>query len=268
MEVKNKVLLVTGGGDGIGREVVLLLLRKGAKVAAVDINEVALKKTIDLAGDLKKNLSTHVVNITDKAAVEALPEMVMAAHGAIDAIINNAGIIQPFVRVKDLAYKDIDRIIDVNLYGVIYVTKTFLPLLLARPEGHIVNISSMGGFLPVPGQSIYGATKAAVKLFTEALHSELMNSNVGVTVVFPGAIGTNIAANSGLTSMIEQSASSSKIKMTPATTAAELIVEGIEKNKYRVLIGSDARTMDLLCRLMPERAAKIIYSQMRSLLPA
>ena len=198
MKVQNKVIVVTGGGNGIGRELVLNLLARGASVAAVDVNESALGETVKFAGDKKDKLSTHVVNITDKVAVAALPEQVIARHGAVDGLINNAGIIQPFVKVNELDFAAIERVMDVNFYGTLYMTKAFLPHFLKRPEAHITNLSSMGGFLPVPGQSVYGASKAAVKLLTEGLHSELLNTNVRVTVVFPGAIGTNIAANSGV----------------------------------------------------------------------
>jgi short-subunit dehydrogenase len=265
VKVANKVFVVTGGGNGIGRELVMQLLAKGARVAAVDVDELKLKETVALAGG-KGKISTHVVNVTDRTAVEKLPAAVIKAHGVVDGLINNAGIIQKFVRVNDLDYKEIERVLNVNLYGAIHMTKAFLPLLLKRPEAHIVNVSSMGGFLPVPGQTIYGASKAAVKLFTEGLNSELLPTNVRVTIVFPGAIGTNIAANSGV-SIKGATEASNKIKMTPAPIAALKIVEGIEKKRYRVLIGSDAVMMDLLSRLMPERAAKIIYTQMRAILP-
>jgi short-subunit dehydrogenase len=267
MIVQNKIIVVSGAGSGMGRELVLLLLKKGARVAAVDINPDTLNETLELAGDTKVNVSAHVLDITNKEAVFALPEKVISHHGAVDGIINNAGIIQPFVLVNDLKFDDIERVLNINLYGVIYMTKAFLPHLLKRPEGHIINISSMGGFLPVPGQSIYGASKAAVKLLTEGLNSELLNTNVRVTVVFPGAIDTNIAANSGVGIGMEQDAESSSIPTTPADKAAEIIVDGIEKDSYRVLVGSDAKLMDFLVRLNPKGAAKIIYKQMASLLP-
>lgn len=267
MKVSNKVIVVTGGGNGIGRELVLHLLAKGAKVAAVDINPTALQETTTLAASQAANLSTHVVNITDKAAVAALPDQVMARHGTVDGIINNAGIIQPFVRVNDLEYEAIERVINVNFYGMLYVTKAFLPHLLKRPEAHITNISSMGGFLPVPGQSIYGAAKAAVKLLTEGLNSELATTNVKVTVVFPGAIGTNIAANSGINMTLPAGSENQRsFKQLPPQKAAEIIVAGIEKNKYRVLVGSDSAFMDFLYRLNPQFAAGFIFKQMQSLL--
>lgn len=269
MKVQNKVIVVTGGGNGIGRELTLNLLSKGARVAAVDINESALQETAKLAGNKQDKLSTHVVNITNKDTVEALPEQIIASHGAVDGLINNAGIIQPFVRINDLDYAAIDRVMTVNFYGTLYMTKAFLPYLLNRPEAHIANISSMGGFLPVPGQSIYGAAKAAVKLFTEGLHSELLNTNVRVTVVFPGAVGTNIAANSGVTlspSPAKGSRPRSYKSLAPSK-AAQIIIDGIEQDRYRILVGSDSALMDILYRISPERAANYIFKQMRSLLP-
>jgi NAD(P)-dependent dehydrogenase (short-subunit alcohol dehydrogenase family) len=267
MKLQNKIVVVTGGGNGMGRELVLALLSKGASVAAVDINAAALEETVSLAGMNRANLATFTVNITDRALVEALPGQVISRFGAVDGIINNAGIIQPFVRLKDLDYEAIDRVMNVNLFGTLYMTKAFLPHLLARPEAHITNISSMGGFLPVPGQTIYGASKAAVKLLTEGLNSELLGTNVRVTVVFPGAMGTNIAVNSGVANSLRMEGTESPVKMLAPTKAAQLIIEGIEKNQYRVLVGADARLMDAVCRLNPQRAARFIYNQMRALLP-
>ena len=269
MKVENKVILVTGGGNGMGRELVLNLLSKGASVAAVDINETALHETVELAGNKSDKLSTYIVNITDKDAVATLPAQVITRHGAIDGIINNAGIIQPFVRVNDIDYATIERVIQVNFYGTLYMTKACLPHLLKRPEAHITNISSMGGFLPFPGQTIYGASKAAIKLFTEGLRSELLNTSVKVTVVFPGAIGTNIQANSGVSNMSNAESDSGKGLMQPLapSKAAQMIVNGIEQDRYRVLVGLDARFLDLLYRLTPPYAAKLIAWQMQSMLP-
>ena len=265
MQVKDKVIVVTGGGNGIGRELVLLLLSKGASVAAVDINKAYLDETARLAGDKAIKLSTHVVNITDQQAVETLPEKIIAHHGQVDGLINNAGIIQPFVKLNELQYDAIDRVMDVNLKGTLYMVKSFLPHLLLRPVAHIVNISSMGGFLPVPGQTMYGASKAAVKLMTEGLYAELLNTNVRVTIVFPGAIGTNISSNSGL-KVDPAMAEKSTIKMLAPKEAARIIIDAIEKNRYSVMVGSDSRMMDFFYRLSPKMAAGLIHRQMKSLL--
>lgn len=266
MYVKDKTIIVTGGGSGMGRELVLQLLGKGAKVAALDINEVALEETVALAGN-SKDLALFQANIEDREAVEALPEKIMGRFGSVDGLFNNAGIIQPMKRVADLEYATIERVMSVNFYGLLYMTKTFLPYLLGRPEAHIANTSSMGGFLPVPGQTIYGASKAAVKLFTEGLNSELQGTNVKVTVVFPGAIETNIATNSGLGDLMGEAGKGKTPRMLNAKEAARIIIEGVERDKYRVLVGRDAVLMDALYRLSPKRAAAFIYRQMRSILP-
>lgn len=270
MRVQDKVLVVTGGGSGIGRALVLELLTRGASVAAVDINPAGLEETAKLSGEYRSRLTTHIADITDRTAVESLPNQVIEKHGAVDGIINNAGIIQPFVRVNDLEYDAIARVMNVNFTGTVYITKTFLPYLLERPEAHIASISSMGGFLPVPGQTVYGAAKAAVKLFTEGLNSELMDTNVNVTVVFQGATATNIAQNSGLDMELgsdTEDAGKSFKTLTPEE-AAEQIIDGIEKDRYQLYVGKDSALMNFLTRINPEQAAKTIFKQMRSLLPA
>ncbi len=266
MKVQNKTIVVTGGGNGMGREIVLNLLSKGANVAAVDMNEAALQETVNLAGDKKAKLATFILNITDKKAVDALPQQVIARFGAMDGIINNAGIIQPFVRLSQLEFDAIERVLNVNLYGTIYMLKAFLPYLLERPEAHIANVSSMGGFLPVPGQTIYGASKAAVKLLTEGLYAELLETNVGVTVIYPGAIGTNIAANSGVVTPGGETAESSSFKMLAPEKAAQIIVGAVENGRYSVTVGSDASFLDKFYRFNPKGATHFIYKQMKALL--
>lgn len=268
MQVEKKVFLVTGGASGIGRALTLELLNRGASVAAVDINQDGLDDTWDMACSYQPQLSKHIVDITDKTAVESLPNKVILNHGAIDGVINNAGIIQPFVRVNDLEYDAIARVMNVNFHGTVNITKTFLPYLLERPEGHIVSISSMGSYVPVPGQTVYGASKAAVKLFTEGLHSELRETNVKVTVVFQGSTDTNIAHNSGITQLPVTGANGdgeSFVTIAP-DEAAEQIIDGIEKDRYHLFVGKDAAFMNFLYRLSPQRAAKTIFNQMHSLL--
>ncbi len=268
MKAANKVLVVTGAGSGIGREVALEALRRGARVAACDINPVTLTETVQLAG-AGDRLSTHTLDVADRPAVETLPNTVIDHHGAVDGLIHCAGIIQPFVRLKDLPYDEIERVFAVNWLGTLYVTKTFLPILLARPEGHIVNVSSMGGFLPVPGQTVYGASKAAVKLLTEGLHSECRGTNLRVTVVFPGAVRTNITENSGVDAPITGPEAEKMASRTMAPDkAARIILDGMEKDAYRVMVGGDATFMDRIYRLSPRRAAGFIANQMKDLLPS
>lgn len=266
MKVKNKVFVVTGGGGGIGGALIETLINRGAKVAAVDMRQEYLDKLKDRLGDKAENLSLHALNITDKRTVAKLPAKVIKAQGSIDGLINCAGIIQPFVKVNDLDYEAIDRVMNVNFLGTLYMTKAFLPELLKRPEAHIVNISSMGGFLPVPGQSVYGASKAAVKLFTEGLFAELQNTNVKVTVVFPGATQTDISKNSGVKGPDMPASDQQKIPMLTAAKAAKIIIDGVESNKPQIYTGKDSKSMNLLYRLNPVYATKMITKQMASLL--
>lgn len=266
MKVAGKVIVVVGGGNGIGRQVVLELLRRGARVAAVDLRQDSLDETIVAAG-AGERLATFRADITERAVVELLPAQVFGAFGAVDGLINVAGIIQPFVRLADLDHAAIERVIDVNLYGTLYTVKAFLPHLLERPIPHIANVSSMGGFLPVPGQTVYGASKAAVKLMTEGLYAELLETNVGVSVVLPGAVRTEISANSGVE--VPGAAVSGKASRFPTTSpedAGRIIVDGIEADRFHVFVGRDSRLMSLLNRLAPRRSTQLIQRQMKQLL--
>ncbi len=267
MKIQGRVFIVTGAGGGIGGAIVSALLTRGAKVAAVDLTKESLQKLLDRLGDTAKNVSTHALNITDREASAQLPNAVIKAHGQLDGVFNVAGIIQPFVKVNDLDYEAIERVMNVNFFGTLYITKAVLPTLLERPEAHIVNVSSMGGFLPVPGQSIYSASKAAVKLLTEGLYAELLNTNVRVSVVFPGATKTNITANSGVIMPTGVSdINASKFKMLPPGDVASIILDGVEKNKAQIFTGRDSNLMNKLYRLNPVYATKLITKQMKSLL--
>ncbi len=263
MKVNGKVMVVTGGGNGVGRELVLQLLDKGAYVAAIDINMKGLDETKKLSGNHMR-LSLHEVNITDKEAVESLVTEVKKVHGTVDGIINNAGIIQPFIHILDMDYATIDRVMNVNFYGTLFMVKAFLPILIKRPEAHILNVSSMGGFFPVPGQSAYGASKAAVKLLTEGLKSELRDTQIGVSVVIPGGIITDIKKNSNIeNSQNAEDAVGNKLLLTPQK-AAELIIETIEKNKSKAYIGKDCKVMNLLNIISPTLASKLINKVLSS----
>lgn len=265
MKLEDKVVVITGAGNGMGREMTLEFVRRGAKVFGVDMNEDALKETAKLVGDDKK-FAYQVLNITDRAAVAKLPATVKEKLGETDILVNNAGIIQPFVKVNVLEFEAIDRVMNVNFNGPVNMVKAFLPGLLKRKQASIANVSSMGGYGPVPGQTVYGASKAAVKLFTEGLRSELLGTSVNVTLIYPGAIGTNIAGNSGIKMDMPEGADAAKFKMTPAPVAGRMMVDAIEKEAPRAFIGSDAAMMDKMVRLMPVKAAELIAKQMGSLL--
>jgi short-subunit dehydrogenase len=268
MEIPGKVFVVTGGGSGIGREVVLGLLARGARVAAVDLSAERLAGTAEKAGRNADRLSTHVVSVTDADAVATLPQAVLDAHGSVDGVLNVAGIIQRFVHFAELDQPEIERVLMVNFWGVVNMVQAFLPHLLKRQAAALVNVSSMGAFIPVPGQTVYGASKAAVKLLTEGLHAELRGSPVRVTVVFPGAVATGITENSGVHAPAVAGANENAAnqKVLPPDEAAAIIIRAMEKGSYRVLVGRDAQVMDWFTRLLPERAMTMIADRMASLL--
>ncbi len=264
MRVNNKVMVVTGAGSGIGRAVALELLAREARVVAVDLRSEGLATLREEAAST--DLFTITLDVTDRDAVRALPARVIDEFGVIDGIVNNAGIIQPFVKVLDLDDEAIDRVLDVNLRSQITMVQAFLPHLLDRREAHITNVSSMGAFLPVPGQVVYGASKAGVLLLTEGLYAELLGTPVGVSVVLPGGVATNITENSGVEVPAGADAADSPLPVTTPAAAARRIVDGIERNEFHVHVGKDSVAMHALQRLAPKQATKLITRQMASLL--
>lgn len=272
MKVAGKSIVVIGGANGIGRELVLELLRRRASVAVVDLRQESLDETVELAhaGD---RLVPYQIDITDRDAVAALPQQILDDLGQIDGLMNVAGIIQPFVRFNDLDHAAIERVLDVNLHGTINTVKAFLPHLLKRPVALLCNVASMGAFLPVPGQTIYGASKAAVKLMTEGLYAELLDTNVRVSVVFPGAVATDITAHSGVQTPgrsgdVTDDEQASQHRTTAPDEAARIILDGVERGKLHIHVGRDARLMDRLARLSPRRATHLIQKRMKDLLDA
>lgn len=257
MKVKDKVIVVTGGANGVGRALVHLLLKKGAKVAAVDLDSKKLDTLLAEVQD-KGCLSVHKTDISKQAEVEGLVHEVVSYFGRVDGIINNAGIIQPFTPIEELEEQRIQKVMDVNFYGTLHMVRSFLPFLNQQKEGHITNVSSMGGFFPVPGQGIYGASKAAVKLLSEALYAELDETAIGVSVVIPGGIRTNIMGNSSLAvqeTKVESAAT--KILLSPEK-AAKHILQSMEKNQFRRIIGYDAKLMYFLYHLQPKLAIRFM----------
>jgi short-subunit dehydrogenase len=270
MKSKDKVVVVTGAGAGMGRQVALELIRRGARVAGVDINQSALDETVQIAGSDSEKIATYLVDISKQSEVAALPEKVIAKFGQVDGIINVAGIIHKFKGVAELSYEDFHKIFGVNFYGTVHMVKEFLPYLTKRPEAQILNVCSMGGYVPVPGQTVYGASKAAIKLFTEGLRSEMKGSSVGVALLFPGAVNTNISINSGAMTAEDAkkmaAAAPKNLKTTDQVLAGKLIVDAFEKNSFHAFVGSDAKMMDKLSRISPERAANLIQKKMASLI--
>lgn len=267
MQITDKVFVVTGGGTGIGREVVLQLLERGARVAAIDPRPDSLEQTAELAG-VDDRLTLHPIDVGAQDAVTRAFAEIVSAHGHLDGLLNVAGLTQRSVPLLDLAMAEIEQVMAVNFWGVVYTTKAALPHLRTRPEACVVNVSSTGGLTPVPGQTAYGAGKAAVKLFTEGLYAEMRGTNVAVTVVFPGTVGADIPVDSGRTTAGAGAEQKPRpgFGRTSAQDAGAQIVEAVQKGPYRMTIGRGATMLDRFSRLAPQRATELIARRMAGLL--
>lgn len=263
--LKDRVAVVTGAASGIGREVSVALAKLGCDVALADVNAHGLNETAGLIEQLRRKVSLHVIDVSDRRIMETLPEEVMDSHRRVDILVNNAGVTVAD-NVREGLVEDFEWIMGINFWGVYYGCKFFLPLLLEADEAHIVNLSSVFGLVGVPNQAYYCTTKFAVRGFTESLRQELAETRVRVTCVHPGGIDTNIARNArfrrpgamgGETHEDMIRRFNELAKTTPAK-AAEAIVAGIRKNKARVLIGRDAKILDFIQRLFPVRYPSVL----------
>ncbi|MDD2409130.1 MAG: SDR family NAD(P)-dependent oxidoreductase [Bacilli bacterium] len=258
MKLDNKRVIVTGGAAGVGKELVKQLLKKGAYVSALDINEKNLKNLKTELNDDK--LFIYKVDVSNDNNIENFKKDYFKDQPCIDVLINNAGIIQPFIDISELDINIIEKVMNVNFYGPLKLIKAFINELKERNEAYILNVSSMGGFFPFPGQSVYGASKAALSLLTEGLYSELLNTNVKVSLVLPGAMATDIVKNSDIE--IKES-NSKEIKMLSASEAADKIIKVIEKNKFKLYLGNDSKFMNFMYKLNAKAAIKLINKLMK-----
>ncbi len=270
----SKVVAITGAGSGIGRALAINFAQHGSHLALSDMNMDALLETEKLIlANHKVKVTCHQVDVSQKEQVFTWADDVAKLHGKINVIINNAGVALSGT-VAALELKDYEWIMNINFWGVMYGTKAFLPYLEQSGEGHIVNISSVFGLTAQPFMSGYNASKFAVRGFTESLRQdlEIANSCVSSTCVHPGGIKTNIAKTARFSDSVSKSTGRSKedatkeFEMTFFTTpdtAAKVILNGVRKNKRRVLIGADARVFDGLARFLPAKYQAIFTAVVR-----
>lgn len=262
MSPDGKVFVVTGGGNGIGRQVALELVAQGATVAAVDVNADGLRETADAAAG---SLSTHVLDITDTDAVAAFPEQVIDVHGAVDGLFNIAGIAQPVETTLDVSPERIDRLMTVNFRGTVAMTQAFLPHLVARPDGgRIMLTSSLSAIVPVPGAAIYGASKAAVAYFGFGLAQDLrrLSPSVTATTVIPGTIWTDIVRGSAESMGIPVSVAKA-FAMSPQKAARKMIRVTM-RGRPSSVVGKDAHVYRALGRISAPLADRVSYLQVGS----
>jgi len=262
-EFAGKVVVITGAGSGIGRALALNLAGRGARLAISDMDTVGLAETARQAEALGAEVKADHLDVTQREAVLAYADDVRAHFGKINQVYNNAGIAYHGEFEKS-EFKDIEKIMDVDFWGVVNGTKAFLPHLIASGDGHVVNVSSLFGLLSMPGQSAYNSAKFAVRGFTESLRQEMLIAKhpVKVTCVHPGGIKTAIARNAtaGPGEDLDTFAKffDQKLARTTPEAAAETIVNGVRKSKPRVLIGADAKFLDAWVRLVGPSYQRVV----------
>jgi hypothetical protein len=254
-QLEDKVVVITGAASGIGRALALETARRGAVLALSDVDSPGLQETArrvqEATGQVPR---VDKLDVRDREAWAEYAASLVADLGRVNAVVNNAGIALSG-DVQDIEDDQFAQVMDVDFWGVVHGTRAFLPHLIASGDGAVVNISSLFGILAVPGQSAYNAAKFAVRGFTEALRQEMLvhGHPVSVTCVHPGGIQTAIARNAGAAGDVDQAGSAEffdkHLARTSAEKAAEVIVRAMLAERPRVLVGADAKVLDVFVRL-------------------
>jgi short-subunit dehydrogenase len=268
MKLENRTAVITGAASGIGRALAQNLAAKGCNLALADVNVEGLEETARMVQSNSIRVSTHAIDLVDRAAIAALPDAVSARHGGADLLFNNAGVALSgtFDQVSE---HDFEWVMEINFLAVVRMTRAFMPLISQSEDARLVYLSSLFGLIAPPGQTAYSAGKFAVRGFANALRHELAGTRIGVTVVHPGGVATNIAENArrsaGITpeEIEAQRERARKMLTMPPPRAAEIIVDGVERRAARVLVGNDAKFMALVERLAPVSYGKFLQLLVR-----
>ncbi len=258
------IAVITGAASGIGRALAVCLAQERiAGIAISDVNAEGLNETARLIGSATPRVSTHVVNVADLGQMQEFAAAVVAEHERVTHLINNAGV-SLFGTIEEVSIEDLQWLININFWGTVYGVKLFLPFLREQPSAHIVNVSSVFGFIAPPGNAAYSASKFAVRGFTEALRHELKGTNVAVSCVHPGGVATNIARAGRVGARANESVKEEFVKLhtrvsrTMPEDAARVIVRGIKRRSKRILVGTDARIIEAVQRAAPENYMTVI----------
>lgn len=265
MKLRGRTAVITGAASGIGRGTAVALAKRGCNLAIADLNEEGLFETGSMAQAHGVKVSRHRLDVANREAVAALPQAVLAEHGRVDLLFNNAGVAIGGT-FEQVAEEDFDWLMEINFFGVVRMTRAFLPLLRSSGQARIVNVSSIFGIIAPPGQTAYSASKFAVRAFSESLRRELEaeGAKIGVTVVHPGGVATSIAKNArpprGINDidLEAQKKNFDKFLRMPPVKAGEIIVSGVEKDRPRILVGGDARFMAAVERMAPVSYWKLL----------
>lgn len=257
--MKDTHFIITGAGSGIGQALAVLAASKGARVIATDINEKGLADTQQMIANQVGWVNTFKLDVADPQAIKDFAEMIQKTYSPQHiTLVNNAGVALYAGTFSETPMEDFDWLLNINLYGVIRMTKAFLPMMLAQNQGHIVNVSSIFGIIGVRYQAAYCTAKFGVKGFSDVLKMELMDTGVKVSSVHPGGIKTKIASNAKVSHTQDPRQVAADLEkferealINTPEYAAQVIMKGIEKGKPRILIGRDAKIIDILARTFP-----------------
>lgn len=256
--LRDSVAVITGAASGIGAALAEALAQCGCHLALADRDQAGLAAVAASVRLHGVQVSEHWLDVADPSAIAALPAAVLARHARVNLLVNNAGV-ATMGNFVDQTEQEFENLININLWGVIRMTRAFLPLLQREPVAQLVNISSLFGLIAPAGQVAYATSKFGVRGFSEALRHELEKTSVGVSAVHPGGIRTAIARNAQRAATIDDAKAArdiryfDKVAKTTPQQAAVVIVNGIEQRKKRILIGRDAIVLDLIQRLLPVR---------------
>jgi butyryl-CoA dehydrogenase len=258
---QGKVAVITGAASGIGKALALKLAEQGCNLALADRDMEGLIAVRTKIMEFNVKCIAEDFDVSNKEAFISFAESVNSEFSGVDMLLNNAGVTL-IDSVKDQSFEDFHWIMNINFWGVVYGTHAFLPFLQKSPHAHLVNVSSVFGLLSLPGQSAYNSSKFAVRGFTEALKMEMAGTNVSVHCVHPGGIKTNISNNAKVTSKSISKSQNvenfNKLAKTTPEEAADVILQGLVKNKRRILIGKDAKLLDRIVRWFPATYEKVL----------
>lgn len=261
-----KVAVITGAASGIGRALAVAFAQEGASVAISDVDMNGLAETLRMVEAAGGSGRTYQVDVGDRDAVFAFADEVQSTQGGADILINNAGVAQ-MATVDDLTMDDLEWVMKIDYWGMVYGTKAFLPQIKAKGDGYLANVSSIFGIIAVPGQAAYNSAKFAIRGFTEALRHEMKDTSTHIACIHPGGVRTSIVKNarflqsSTAQDRTDASTNFDKLARTSPEKAAQTILKGLRKRKGRILIGNDARMMDRIQRLFPAKYGSIMFGK-------
>jgi NAD(P)-dependent dehydrogenase (short-subunit alcohol dehydrogenase family) len=266
MRLEGRTAVITGAAGGIGRAIAVSLARRGCHLALSDVDEAGMAGTEDLVRAHGVRVTRHRLDVADRVAVAGFPARVAAEHSnrpGVDLLVNNAGVAVggTFEQVSE---HDFEWLFEINFWGVVRMTRAFLPALRVSGDSRVVNLSSVFGLVAPPEQVAYAASKFAVRGFSEALRHELEGSGVGVTVVHPAGVATSISEKARVPAGVSAEEVERrrerfrKLLRLPPEVAGETIVRGVERRKPRVLVGSDAKALSVIARVLPVSYWKVI----------